>query len=245
MTRTRRRSARRLAASTALPAGLVLCAWLLLGAPITSADATSAIDDLLVQAGLEGVFGGGSRAAEGGASDLLVAEADPAAAATYERERFGDAWADVDRNGCDTRNDILERDLADAVHRRGSSCVVSRGVLADPYTGTEIRFERGQRSDRVQIDHIVPLAYAWRHGASEWTDDERRAFANDPANLLAVDGRANQSKRDQGPGEWMPPNEAAACDYVDRFTRVVIGYRLTVDAADARVIERVEAGCPG
>ncbi|QEO16020.1 HNH endonuclease [Agromyces intestinalis] len=217
---------------------------MLLGAPITSADATSAIDELLVQAGLEGVFGDGSRGASGSeASDLLVAEADPAARATYERDRFGDAWADVDRNGCDTRNDILKRDLDGVVHRRGSSCVVSRGVLADPYTGTVIRFERGQRSDRVQIDHIVPLAYAWRHGASGWSDDERRAFANDPANLLAVDGRTNQAKRDQGPGEWMPPSDAAACDYVERFTQVVVGYRLTVDPVDARVIADVEAGC--
>ena len=162
----------------------------------------------------------------------------------YDRDDFGSAWADVDDNGCDTRNDILRRDLTEAVFKSGSSCVIVSGELDDPYTATVIAFVRGPgTSDDVQIDHIVPLSWAWGYGAADWTDGQRRAFANDPSNLRAVEGHANMSKGDSGPGEWLPDNTAFRCAYVASFVDVVVEYRLAIPAADRTAIRSVLADC--
>ena len=87
----------------------------------------------------------------------------------YDREQFGPAWSDVDRNGCDTRNDILKRDLAGETFKPGThDCVVLTGTLDDPYTGKTIAFSRGQgTSEAVQIDHVVALSDAWQKGAQQ------------------------------------------------------------------------------
>jgi len=162
----------------------------------------------------------------------------------YERDAFGSGWLDTDDNGCDTRNDILARDLRDEAFKPGSVCVVISGVLDDPYTATVIRFVRGAgTSDEVQIDHIVPLSWAWGNGAGDWTEDQRKAFANDPRNLRAVEGTANMSKGDSGPGEWMPANAPFRCDYVESFVTVVAGYELSIPEVDRAAIREVLATC--
>ncbi|MBN3585236.1 HNH endonuclease, partial [Algoriphagus aestuarii] len=120
----------------------------------------------------------------------------------YRREEFGHGWIDTDSNGCSTRNDILARDL-DNVQLASDGCKVLSGTLHDPYTGKTIEFTADDPR-AVQIDHIVPLSLAWRMGASEWDRETRIEFANDPGNLLASDGPANQQKGDAGPGEWQP-----------------------------------------
>ncbi|MFF2370300.1 HNH endonuclease family protein [Agromyces sp. NPDC058110] len=175
---------------------------------------------------------------------LVVAAA--SSTAPYDRDRFGDAWADVDGNGCDTRNDVLIRDLVDIAFRADSNgCIVRTGTLHDPYTGASISFVRGpETSEAVQIDHVVPLSYAWQHGASTWAPERLEDFANDPANLSAVDGPANQSKSDSGPAEWMPPAAGYACTYVDRFAGVLLAYGLTVAPEDLAAMARVDEGCP-
>ena len=116
----------------------------------------------------------------------------------YKRTQFGKAWADVDHNGCDTRNDILNRDLSGVKHKLGThDCVVKSGTLQDPYTGKTITFKRGQKtSTAVQIDHVVALSDAWQKGAQKLSKTTRTELANDPYNLLAVQGRANQQKSD-------------------------------------------------
>src|SRR5690606_7381401 len=108
-------------------------------------------------------------------------------------EGFGNGWKDPDRNGCDARNDILQRDLVEA--RLDGPCTVRSGVLLDPYTGARIDFVRGERtSQAVQIDHVVALSDAWQKGAQGLTAEQRIALANDPLNLLAVDGAVNSRK---------------------------------------------------
>ncbi|GAA0804604.1 excalibur calcium-binding domain-containing protein [Spirilliplanes yamanashiensis] len=140
----------------------------------------------------------------------------------YDREAmFGPAWQDVDGNGCDTRDDVLRRDLT-GVESRG--CEVTAGVLDDPYTGRHIDFATDPAA--IQVDHVVPLALAWQLGADRWVQEDRVRFANDPANLLAVDASANQQKRDSGPDSWLPPDRSYRCTYAIRFTRVLSGYRL-------------------
>lgn len=170
----------------------------------------------------------------------------------YRRAAFGDAWDDdndapLGHNGCDTRNDILDRDLVDKEYVSVKRCphAVATGVLHDPYTNETVSFVRGaQVGAAVQIDHIVPLAYAWDMGARDWPDALRIRFANDPANLIAVAGQANQDKGDQGPGSWMPPNHAFWCQYAVQFIAVLRGYALPVDEASARELRDAAATCP-
>jgi len=162
----------------------------------------------------------------------------------YERTAFGQPWADVDRNGCDTRNDVLQRDLVDVTYKPGTrECVVLTGLLADPYTGEAIAFERGERSSEVQIDHVVALADAWQKGAQTWTAERRIAFANDPANLLAVDGGANQRKGAGDAATWLPPNHGYRCAYALRQTVVKAAYGLWVTRAEHDALAREIGRC--
>ncbi|HSN37623.1 MAG TPA: DUF1524 domain-containing protein [Arthrobacter sp.] len=164
----------------------------------------------------------------------------------YSRDQFGQAWADTDRNGCDTRNDILRRDLADLALKPGTrDCVVLSGILNDPYTATLVNFLRGSNtSDAVQIDHVVALSDAWQKGAQQLTAAQRLAFANDPLNLLAVDGPANQQKSDGDAATWLPANKSYRCDYVARQISVKSGYGLWVTQAEHDAMARVLGGCP-
>ncbi|MDQ1129988.1 HNH endonuclease family protein [Microbacterium sp. SORGH_AS_0888] len=161
----------------------------------------------------------------------------------YERAEFGERWRDLDRNGCDTRNDILARDLSDVV--RSGSCTVASGTLHDPYTGADIAFVRGQgTSDRVQIDHVVALSDAWQTGAQRLTPARRAEFANDPLNLLAVSGAANGQKRDGDAATWLPADKGFRCAYVARQIAVKTTYLLWVTPAEHDAMARVLETCP-
>lgn len=159
---------------------------------------------------------------------------------------FGPAWTDDHpgpggHNGCDTRNDVLRRDLVDLEVRPGTNdCVVVAGTLADPYTGQRLTFTKAE-AHAVQIDHIFPLAAAWDLGASTWSPERRVEFANDQDNLLAVDGPANASKGDQTPGEWLPIRRGGVCDYLARYLKVADEYDLPITVAD---VEAVQAAAP-
>jgi hypothetical protein len=163
----------------------------------------------------------------------------------YDRDLFGQAWLDVDRNGCDTRNDILRRDLTDVVLKPGThGCAVLTGILEDPYSGHEIHFQRGvATSSKVQIDHVVALADAWQKGARTWSEARREQFANDPLNLLAVDGPLNQQKGAGDAATWLPPTRAYRCDYTARIVAVKVKYALRVTAAERDALRRVLGEC--
>lgn len=144
----------------------------------------------------------------------------------YQRSAdFGTAWIDVDHNGCDTRNDILARDLTTIT--KSGSCKVLTGTLLSPYTGELIQFQRGeQTSPLVQIDHLVSLEDAWRTGAQSLTYAQRVTLANDPLELLAVDGMSNNEKSASDASQWLPPEAGFACTYVSRQISVKITYAL-------------------
>lgn len=168
----------------------------------------------------------------------------------YDRDLFGQAWSDdvsaeFGRNGCDTRNDILRRDLREITVKPGTrDCVVLSGVLDGPYTGKRIDFVRGQgTSTAVQIDHVVAMSDAWQKGAQQLTPDQRREFANDPLNLLAVDGRTNQQKGAGDTATWLPPNKGFRCEYVSRQVLVKERYALWVTQAEREAMERILASC--
>jgi hypothetical protein len=162
----------------------------------------------------------------------------------YSREQFGQAWQDVDANGCDTRDDVLARDMTDVVYSRSDPCQVSSGVLVDPYTPKEIRFQRGPRSAEVQIDHLVALSDAWQTGAQQWSPQQREQFANDPLNLLAVDGPLNSAKGDGDAATWLPPNKGFRCQYVARQIAVKTKYGAWVTQPEHDAMADVLSTCP-
>ncbi|WP_423734907.1 GmrSD restriction endonuclease domain-containing protein [Bifidobacterium parmae] len=164
----------------------------------------------------------------------------------YARTQFGAAWADVDHNGCDTRNDILKRDMTDVTFKAGThDCIVMTGTLADPYTGKTISFKRGNKtSSAVQIDHVVALSDAWQKGAQKLSASQRKNLANDPYNLLAVDGPSNQQKSDGDAATWLPKNKSFRCEYVARQIGVKAKYSLWVTKAERKAMTKVLATCP-
>ena len=158
----------------------------------------------------------------------------------YEREQFGDGWDSY--LGCDTRNRILRRDLKNPVVN--FECKVVSGVVHDPYGGKTVSFVRGEAtSDDVQIDHVVALSNAWQTGAQQLSYTQRVMFANDPLNLLAVDGTLNQQKADGDAATWLPPNKPFRCEYVRRQVLVKRNYELWVTPAEQEAIRRVLASC--
>ncbi|MEU3523871.1 HNH endonuclease family protein [Streptomyces sp. NPDC038707] len=183
---------------------------------------------------------GGGGAALTAAGSLTVKGRAPKTG--YSRDRFGSAWADTDSNSCDTRDDILKRDLKD-VKVTGGTCKVTYGLLdPDPYSGKEITYRRGR--SQVDIDHVVALSDAWQKGAKYWDPGKRIALANDPLNLLAVDARTNRGKGDGDAATWLPPNKDYRCEYVAAQVAVKKKYGLWVTAAEQSAMKKVLAGCP-
>ncbi len=162
----------------------------------------------------------------------------------YARNEFGQGWGDLDRDECDTRNEILRRDLKDAQLKTGSDCIVASGLLDDPYSGSSIQFVRGtDTSSEVQIDHVVSLGDAWQTGAQQLSPQARELLANDPLNLLAVQGRVNTSKGDSDAASWLPPNKSFRCDYVSRQIAVKARYGLWVTPAERDAMQSTLAKC--
>jgi hypothetical protein len=159
----------------------------------------------------------------------------------YSREQFGSGWVDIDRNGCDTRNDELKFRLTNKA--MSGSCKVLSGDLQDPYTGTTIHFEYGGASE-VDIDHMVALSDAWQKGAASWQFAQRVAFANDPLNLEPVDASVNRQKSDGDTATWLPPNKRYRCEYVARQVAVKTKYGVWVTQAELDAMVRVLDTCP-
>lgn len=166
----------------------------------------------------------------------------------FQRNQFGEAWSDgvnveFGHNGCNTRDDILRRDLKNLVVRP-FTCFAQSGTLTDPYTGTVIPFVRGpESSNAIEIDHVVSLADAWYKGARAWDPQRRLDFANDPRNLLAVSPKANFDKAFRDAASWLPPNAAFRCDFVARQIDVKTAYGLWLSAKEKKALADVLARC--
>ncbi|MDN5930790.1 MAG: HNH endonuclease family protein [Pseudonocardia sp.] len=173
---------------------------------------------------------------------LPVRDRDPVG---YDREAFGTRWADTDHSGCDQRNDVLARDLDPDTRRPGThGCIVETGTLTGPYTGQIVQFQRGRGTSRqVHIDHVVPLADAWRSGANLWTADARETFANDLTNLLATAGRVNMAKGDRTADEWTPTTPAGQCRYARTVVTVKTAYSLSVSEPERAALADTLTGC--
>lgn len=183
---------------------------------------------------------------------LPVREAEPMDG--YDADAtFGPRWSDAgtpgevvgSRNGCDTRNDILRRDLRGLVIKPGSNgCVVLSGTLHEPYGGHRMLWHRGPDSATAQVDHVVAKGNAYTTGAQRLSVQQRTDFANDPLNLITVNGRLNASKSDSDAASWLPPRKAYRCTYVARQIAVKTRYHLWVTPPERKAMERVLSSCP-
>ena len=214
-----------------------------------------------------GTCSGGSPSTGGSTDSGAVVAADPAAVAAattalasitiaeesraseYSGNRvklFGSAWPDLNKDRCNERNEILLRDMTD-VKKASDGCTVLRGTLDDPYTGTVINFahdREGGDSAAVQIDHIVPLSESFASGAHSWDQNTRIAFANDPANLVASDGPANEKKGDKDLGQWIvPANPDYRCTYTTQFVNLKATYGLSMDKTEHAAATKMLAQC--
>jgi hypothetical protein len=161
----------------------------------------------------------------------------------YSREQFPH-WKDPDKNGCDSRNDILKRDLTKVIFKADTNnCKVIAGTLLDPYSNKLIEFDLSKSSSTIDIDHVVALSNAWQTGAFQLTLTQRTNFANDPLNLLAVDFKLNRQKGDGDAATWLPPYKSYRCTYVARQVAVKAKYKLWVTAPEKTAISNLLTAC--
>ena len=185
--------------------------------------------------------------ARGYLGDLATVARRPDGLVAYARSSFGGEWADSDGNGCNQRDDVLLRDAVEVQTRPQGRCDhdVLAGTWADPYTGRRLVFtdlKEPRQAQAIQIDHVVPLSEAWRSGASGWSPDRRRAFANDLGNLLAVDGPTNLSKSDDDPAAWRP-RKGFQCAYAARWIETKTRWSLAADDSERRALEEMLGYC--
>lgn len=166
-----------------------------------------------------------------------------AAKTGYTRAQFTH-WSDLDRNGCDARNDTLKRDLTEVIYKAGTrDCKVISGLLLDPYSGKVITFSSTKST--IDIDHVVALSNAWQTGAAYFDKTKRQQIANDPLNLLVVDFSLNRQKGDGDAATWLPPLKSYRCDYVARQIAVKAKYGLWVTQPEKNAIVKLLEKCEG
>ena len=155
----------------------------------------------------------------------------------YDRKLFNH-WIDADKDGCDTRKEVL---IAEATVKPkiGAKCVLSGGTWLSSYDNKTVKGS----GTGLDVDHMVPLAEAWRSGAWQWTPEEREIFANDLLDervLIAVSASSNRSKSDKDPAKWLPKgSKEAVCDYVFNWVSVKYRFSLTIDPKERQVVERI------
>ena len=172
-------------------------------------------------------------------SDPVGLRIEPEHVGGYDRDLFAD-WYDADRDGCNTRKEVLIAESLDPV-QIGSGCSISGGRWFSIYDNVETT-----DSSKFDIDHMVPLSEAWDSGAWNWNADQRKHFANDldqPFFLIAVTASSNRSKGDRDPAQWMPPNASYHCTYVRIWIEIKRAWDLSVDQAEHDYLARKLASC--
>jgi hypothetical protein len=158
----------------------------------------------------------------------------------YERSKFRH-WIDADRDGCNTRQEVLKSEAVIAPEQ-GPNCTLTGGEWYSPYDDTYFTAARA-----LDIDHLVPLAEAWDSGASAWTAKEREAYANDLGDaraLIAVSAASNRSKADQDPATWQPPAAGYRCTYATDWVAVKTRWSLAIDPVEQAELEKILRACP-
>ena len=170
-----------------------------------------------------------------GISTTAPARQTTPASSDYDRAKFGHGWADDDKDCLNTRHELLKKLSTSTTSTGKNKCTIERGRWLDPYTNQTF-----YNAKDMDIDHLVPLKWAWEHGAGRWSDDKRERFANDPANLFPVKASVNRAKGAKGPLEWLPPYKNFHCQYVTRFIRVMKTYGLQLSGSEQQAINQLQ-----
>ena len=158
--------------------------------------------------------------------------------ATYDRASFGE-WLDANDDCLDTRDDVLREQSMTPVSLAPDRCRVVEGLWQLKYSGDQER-----DSSLLHVDHVVPLRWAWEHGADAWPPERQSEFYNDSANLVIARGTLNQEKGAQGLDEWMPPLESYQCAYAQKFNGLIAAYGLVLDESEQAIFqERQDQAC--
>jgi len=168
----------------------------------------------------------GGRLPKGSSSASTSKQKKPTQSSSYSREMFGHGWADSNKDCQNSRMEtLIAYSLSPARFKTEKECMVIAGKWISPFSGKTIYV-----ASEIDIDHVVPLKWAWVHGANHWTKTKRVKFANDPANLLSVEARLNRQKGAKGLSKWLPP--ANQCQYISRFIRVYKTYNLELSSKE-------------
>ncbi|MER5561184.1 HNH endonuclease family protein [Streptomyces sp. NPDC002506] len=212
---------------------------------LTTATALSALTTLLAPAAAAAPQSGPL----GSAGDVITMPTRDALAALpiqaedrtgYQRTAFKH-WIDADKDGCNTRAEVLKRDALLAP-QQGARCALSGGRWYSTYDDQYLDDPKA-----LDIDHRVPLAEAWDSGAGQWTATEREAYANDLGDrraLVAVSAKSNRSKADQDPATWMPPFAGDTCEYVTDWIAIKVRWQLSIDPTEQGALDAKSADCP-
>jgi hypothetical protein len=177
-----------------------------------------------------------------GSVDLaaLVIDDRPTPDSGYRRDDWP-TWADLDGDGCDTRAEVLMASSRTPAQVDPHGCTVVAGVWTSAYDGAVT-----PRASDLDIDHVVPLENAHDSGGWRWTPEQRRQFANDPSNLVAVLASSNRSKGSRGPEAWRPPDRSSWCVVASRWVAVKVAYGLTATTVERDALGDMLATCrPG
>ena len=188
---------------------------------------------------LEACLAGGGCEPQRGQGTCPIAASDDSVAVPlpdrYDRSEFG-GWIDEDGDCQNTRHERLIARSILPVGLSEDGCRATSGRWADPYTG-----DVHTTVNALEIDHLVPLYYAWERGANRWEPRKQRRFANDPSNLLPVGVAVNRAKGAAGPLQWLPPDQTFVCEYLLRFSKVISRYELTLPVEENAAIQRLTA----
>jgi len=156
-------------------------------------------------------------------------------ASKYSRNEFGSGWADEDGDCQNSRMEaLISQSLVQVKFKTDRKCKVESGKWVSSFSGKTIF-----KASEIDIDHVVPLSWSWKHGANKWTREKRKRFANDPSNLISVEASLNRSKGDKGPVEWLPPKNK--CQYILRFQRIYKSYKLNLSNEEVKKHSLVRA----
>lgn len=145
----------------------------------------------------------------------------------YSRKEFGSGWADLDKDCQNSRMEaLIQHSVSPVQFKSSKQCKVKSGKWISLFSGKEI-----YNASEIDIDHVVPLSWAWKHGANTWSKSMRIKFANDPANLLSVEASLNRQKGDKGIDNWLPPKNK--CQYILRFLRIQKSYELKLSTNES------------
>jgi hypothetical protein len=172
--------------------------------------------------------------------------ANPATDVAYNRAEWG-VWSKLDGEKCNTRVQVLKAQGVNVVTKDGNpdSCAIAGGIWVSPYDGEITDVKKGEDTkpiSKIQIDHVIPLKYAAAHGAKDWNQEKKVAFANDTTQLLATSGTSNTSKGAKGPAEYMP-RESEQCRYSQIWIDTAKKYDISITKADKNKLAEGIATC--